>query len=174
MRKRVIIPAAIILILVTFAIYWPNRWNYIVIHHSAGNYGNIEFIQKVHRERQPTDPIDAIAYHYIIGNGNGMEDGKTDSDNRRKYHLWGAHVSANNMDKNFRGLGICLIGNLDKKEMTAKQYKSLVKLTITLMKKYNIPAENVLFHGKIQSESTRCPGRFFPFSRFKDDITKFR
>jgi len=36
---------------------------YIVIHHSAGEHGNIEFLKQVHRERQANDPIDAIPYH---------------------------------------------------------------------------------------------------------------
>jgi len=58
------------------SLYWPNRWNYIVIHHSAGDYGNIPFLQKVHRQRQSRDPIDAIPYHYVIGNGNGMKMGE--------------------------------------------------------------------------------------------------
>ena len=87
--------------------YWPNRWQYIVVHHSAGNYGNIEFLQKVHRQRQAGDPIDAIPYHFIVGNGNGMEMGEVASDWRKENNIWGAHVSGRNSAKNFFGLGIC-------------------------------------------------------------------
>ena len=47
--------------------YWPNRWKYIVVHHSAGDFATLESLQQVHRERQPGDPIDAIPYHYVIG-----------------------------------------------------------------------------------------------------------
>jgi N-acetylmuramoyl-L-alanine amidase len=50
-----------------------------------------------------------------------------------------------NWDRNFRGLGICIIGNLDKKEMTSKQYESLIELTLSLMEAYNIDIDNVGF-----------------------------
>ncbi|MFT5512941.1 MAG: N-acetylmuramoyl-L-alanine amidase [Bacteroidia bacterium] len=150
--------------------YWPNRWNYIVIHHSAGNYGNIEHLQNIHDQRQSKEPIHAISYHYIIGNGNGMEDGKVDSDVRKKYNLWGVHLSNNNKSRNMNGLGICIIGNLDQKAMTSNQYQSLLHLTDSLMKEYNINYEHVGFHGKISGESTKCPGQYFPYDTFRKDL----
>ena len=153
-------------------IYWPNRWNYIVIHHSAGDYGNIKFLQKIRKERQPIEPYDVIAYHYIIGNGNGMEDGEIASDCRKKYNLWGVHVNEKNWVLNFLGLGVCIIGNLDKKQITSKQYESLLKLTKALMEDYNIEKENILFHGKLEYESTKCPGKNFPYKKFKKDLEK--
>lgn len=170
MKKRYIILSSILLIVAIGFYYWQNRWHYIVIHHSAGDYGNIEHLQDIHDQRQSREPIHAISYHYIIGNGNGMEDGKVASDIRKEWNLWGVHVSRNNWDKNFRGLGICLIRNLDKKKMTAKQYISLVKLTLSLIKKYNIDFENIGFHGKIKGEQTKCPGKFFPYKKFLADI----
>ncbi len=154
------------------AFYWPRRWKYIVIHHSAGNFGNIEFLQQVHRERQANDPIDAIPYHFIIGNGNGLADGALASDFRQEFNLWGAHVSAHNIDRNLRGLGICVIGNLDQQAMTAKQYESLVTLTKELMNTYNISINNISGHGDTPGESTRCPGKYFPQVRFFKDIAQ--
>ena len=38
------------------------------------------------------------------------------------------------------------------------------------MEKYNIDIENVEFHGRIPGEQTRCPGKFFPYDKFKKDI----
>jgi N-acetylmuramoyl-L-alanine amidase len=151
-------------------LYWPNRWKYIVVHHSAGNYGNIELIQKVHRERQANDPIDAIPYHFIIGNGNGMGLGEIASDWRWAYHIWGAHVSLRNLDRDFRGIGICLIGNYEKDPVPEPQYEALVKLTKRLMAKYSIPASNVSGHGHTKGELTKCPGKHFPMERFLKDI----
>lgn len=148
------------------AIYWPNRWKYIVIHHSAGTYGTIEFLQRVHRERQAGDPIDAIPYHYVIGNGNGLGMGEIASDWRKEYDIWGTHVSANNMSRNFLGLGICLIGNFDESDVPLLQFDALVSLTKSLMRKYSIRPGNVGFHGKIHGESSRCPGNRFPHRRF--------
>ena len=152
------------------AYYWPRRWRYIVIHHSAGRYGNIEFLQQVHRERQAHDPIDAIPYHYIIGNGNGLADGDIDSDKRQQWHLWGAHVSHRNRDRNARGIGICLIGNLEQTPMTAKQYQTLLSLVKRLMAQYDIPLSNVSGHGHTEGERTLCPGQHFPMAQFLSDI----
>ena len=172
MKRKWVVLTSLFILIITTAVYWPNVWNYIVIHHSAGNYGNIEHLQDIHDQRQYLEPIHAISYHYIIGNGNGMEDGKVESDVRKKLNLWGAHVSNNNWGQNFRGLGICLIGNLENKEMTSNQYESLVKLTSGLMEEYNIDIDNVGFHGKIPGESTKCPGKLFPFGRFKQDLNE--
>ena len=151
--------------------FWQRRWKYIVIHHSAGDYGNLEFLQQVHRERQKGDPIDAIPYHYIIGNGNGMEMGKVVAGWRTQYDIWGMHVSARNIDRNFRGIGICLIGNFEYHKVPGKQYLALVELTKTLMRTYDIKLENINGHGLIAGEATKCPGKNFPIKQFLEDIS---
>ena len=152
------------------ALYWPHRWNYIVIHHSAGNFGTIDFLQEVHRDRQRGDPIDAIPYHFVIGNGNGLGMGEIASDWRRDLNIWGTHVSANNMAKNFLGLGICLIGNFEENELPDRQFDALVTLTRSLMGRYRISPQNVDFHGKIGGETTKCPGKLFPYERFRSAL----
>ena len=170
-RRKFIIGSSLIVSSMSLGgFYWRDRWKYIVIHHSAGFYGNIEFLQKVHRQRQPRDPIDAIAYHYIIGNGKGLALGQVASDWRKNYNLWGSHVSFANMDRNFRGLGICLVGNFEKHEIPVKQYRSLLTLTKNLMEEYSIYPDDVNGHGYIKGESTKCPGKYFPMEKFKKDI----
>lgn len=153
------------------AFYWPNRWKYIVIHHSAGNYGNIEFLQRVHRQRQSQDPIDAIPYHYVIGNGNGMKMGEVASDWRKENNLWGAHVSERNSDRNFRGLGICLIGNFEETLLPEAQYQSLFSLTSQLIDQHSIPVANISGHGLTPGETTLCPGKKFPLARLIRDLS---
>lgn len=154
----------------TGAYYWSTRWRYITVHHSAGSHGDIAFLQQVHRERQWRDPIDAIPYHYVIGNGNGMGMGEIASDWRRYYGIWGAHVSARNRDRNLRGIGICLIGNFELTPVPPRQYEVLVSLTRQLMAQYAIPPQNVAGHGHIPGEQTQCPGRLFPMERFLREI----
>ncbi len=157
-----VLPAGVVL--------WRRRWRYIVIHHSAGNFGTIDFLQEVHRQRQAGDPIAAIPYHYVIGNGNGLAMGEIASDWRKKYAIWGAHVSSNNSRRNFYGIGICLIGNFEINHVPEEQYQSLVLLTKYLMQKYDVPLENVSAHGLTKGESTKCPGRHFPMDRFLQEI----
>ncbi len=150
--------------------WWTRRWRYIVVHHSAGTYGDIAMLQRVHRERQPGDPIDAIPYHYVIGNGRGLGVGEVASDWRRSLHIWGAHVSARNRARNLFGIGVCVIGNLEEHEMPARQLEALVALTRALMTRYDIPPQNVTGHGLLEGESTRCPGRNFPLREFRAGI----
>lgn len=170
-RRNFIIRSALLLGTVGFGLsYWKNRWKYIVIHHSAGSFGNIEFLQRVHRQRQGDDPIDAIAYHYIIGNGNGLGMGKVASDWRQHYDIWGTHVSNRNLDYNMRGIGICLIGNFEKEKLPPAQYQSLRNLTKTLISRYDILPRNVKGHGMITGEHTKCPGKYFPMERLLKDI----
>jgi N-acetyl-anhydromuramyl-L-alanine amidase AmpD len=152
------------------AAYWPRRWNHIVIHHSAGDFATIEFLQEVHRQRQSGDPIDAIPYHYVIGNGNGLGMGEVASDWRRDFDIWGMHVSANNMARNFFGIGICLVGNFETSGVPEKQFQALVSLTKSLMSQYGIPPEHVDFHGMIEGESTKCPGGNFPVLELRQAI----
>ncbi len=164
-RWRFII--AVLLVLTAVGLggaFWKNRWRYIVIHHSAGSYGDIEFLQRVHRERQPGDPIDAIPYHYVVGNGNGLGVGEIASDWRQSWGLWGAHVSGRNRARNFFGIGICLIGNFENETVSDAQFQALVALTRRLMDRHGIPLENVQGHGMIDGESTKCPGRNFPMA----------
>lgn len=152
------------------AFFWPRRWKYIVIHHSGGNYATIEFLQQVHRERQKGDPIDAIPYHYVIGNGNGLGMGEIASDWRKDLHIWGTHVSENNIARNFFGIGICLVGNFEEAPVPAPQLDTLIRLTRSLMREHDIPVANVSGHGHIDGESTKCPGRYFPMSEFLEAL----
>ena len=152
--------------------YWKHRWKYIVVHHSAGSRGDIPFLRRVHRDRQAGDPIDAIPYHYVVGNGNGFGMGEIATDWRQEYHLWGAHVSGRNFDWNLRGLGICLIGNFEVDAVPREQYLSLVGLTRQLMGRYGISPQRVCGHGQIPGENTKCPGRNFPYAAFQEDIRK--
>ena len=169
-RRFLLSSTAIAASLTTGIIYWPNRWHYIVVHHSAGKFGTIKFLQQVHRERQQGDPIDAIPYHYVIGNGNGLKLGEVASDWRQKNHIWGAHVSGRNTDRNFRGIGICLIGNFEEHTVPEPQYMALLALTKNLMLEFAIPLSNITGHGHTQGESTHCPGEHFPMPRFIKDL----
>jgi len=170
-RKFLKLSLASVALVAASGLYWSNRWKYIVVHHSAGNYGNIEFLQKVHRQRQSKDPIDAIPYHYVIGNGNGMKMGEIASDWRKENNIWGAHVSGRNSDRNFRGLGICMIGNFEENKVPETQYQALLGLTKQLISEHNISPENLSGHGLTLGETTLCPGKHFPMARLIQDVS---
>ena len=143
----------------------PVRFDHIVIHHSGGGSGDPQMLRQVHRERQPNDPIDAIPYHFVIGNGRGMTDGEVYASSRWRWRLWGAHLSARNTRLNVSAIGICVIGNFETAQMSAAQFAALSDLCRHLMASFGIPVGNIGFHGHVPGEATACPGRNFPRDR---------
>lgn len=152
------------------AVFTVKRWRYIVIHHSAGQFGNVAFLDEVHRQRQPYDPIDSMAYHFVIGNGHGLALGEVAHGIRWQKGLWGAHVSARNHRYNIRGIGICLIGNYHEHPLPEEQYSALLDLVRGLAQSHGIPTSRIFTHGGLKGERTACPGQYFPYRRFAGDI----
>ena len=137
-------------------------WKYIVVHHSATNAGSVKAFHKYHAEQG----YGGIAYHYVIGNGNGMDDGEIQATFRWKKQISGTHVSVNSWDHNIFGIGIVLVGNFEDSPQTKAQMRELNELTIYLQKEYHISNENVFGHRHVvfddasgQTERTACPGK---------------
>ncbi|NSX54091.1 peptidoglycan recognition protein family protein [Parasulfitobacter algicola] len=143
-----------------------SRWQYLVIHHSAGRFGDEAALKDIHRQRQPNDPIDMVPYHFLIGNGNGIGLGKVVETERWKRGVWGAHMSSNNLDRNVRGIGVCLIGNFHIGKLDDTQFNAAVMLCRTLMQEHDIILENVSLHGDTRGEASLCPGQHFPKDHF--------
>jgi len=146
----------------------PGRWKYIVIHHSGVDEGNLKSIDRYHREERHMEH--GLAYHFLIGNGNGMDDGEIAVGNRWKEQLDGGHLRSEEQNK--IALGICLIGNFDKTKPTEKQLRSLENLTRALMKRCNLPASAVKTHLQINIVRTECPGKKFPTRSFLAKLKK--
>ena len=66
-------------------------WKYIVIHHSASNSGNAQQFHKLHKDKG----YGGLAYHFVIGNGNGAPDGNIHESFRWKEQIIGTHVDIN-------------------------------------------------------------------------------
>lgn len=167
MKRRVfLLSAALATALAAF--WWPRRWRYIVVHHSAGATGDMALLQRVHRERQPNDPLDIVPYHFVIGNGRGIEMGSIVETERWTRNLWGAHVRG--AERNVNGIGVCLIGNFEDATVPEAQYQALLALVRSLMAEHGIRPRGVSLHGQTPGEQTLCPGRNFPTERFFQDI----
>lgn len=140
----------------------PQRWKYIVIHHSGTDEGALKSLDRYHREQRHME--NGLAYHFLIGNGNGMGNGEIAIGNRWKEQLDGGHLRSDEQNK--VALGICLIGNFDKAKPTEKQLRSLENLIRALLKRCNLPAGAVKTHQQINVVRTECPGRKFPARTF--------
>lgn len=144
------------------------RWKYVVIHHSGTDEGSLKSIDRYHREQRHME--NGLAYHFLIGNGNGMGDGEIAVGNRWREQLDGGHLRSEAQNKT--ALGICLIGNFDKDKPTEKQLRSLENLTRALLKRCNLSTSSVKTHQQINIVQTKCPGSKFPARSFLATLKK--
>lgn len=140
-------------------------WRYIIIHHSASASGNAAVFSKMHRRKG----WDSLAYHFVIDNGKGGPDGRLEVGSRWWQQKHGAHAghlaSEEDPERNIYnefGIGICLVGNLDRHPPTAAQMEMLAKLVAKLREQYGIPEDAIMGHRHVRS--TACPGRYFPWA----------
>jgi len=99
-------------------------WKYIIIHHSATASGSAKAFHKYHTDQG----YGGLCYHFVIGNGNGLPDGRIEEGFRWKEQIAGTHVDENSWYHNIFGIGICLVGNFDKEKPTKKQIVALTGL----------------------------------------------
>ena len=142
------------------------RWKYIVIHHSATDEGTMRGMDEYHRRTMEH----GLAYHFVIGNGNGMKDGDIGVGGRWKEQQDGGHLRSESQNK--VALGICLVGNFEEHAPTKKQMENLNALVRALMKRCNIPASSVRTHQQINIVGTRCPGKKFPAREFLSSLKR--
>lgn len=143
----------------------PREWHSIVIHHTAAERGSVESIHRAHLQRTDADgnPWLGIGYHFVIGNGNGMPDGKIEPTFRWQDQIHGAH--AGDDEHNEHGIGVALVGNFEEEPPTRAQLRSVKRLVRALQAAYGVPSGNVIGHNDVKA--TACPGRYFPLEEIR-------
>jgi hypothetical protein len=142
------------------------KWRYIIIHHSAGTRGDAESIGNYHRKIRRWRR--GLGYHFVVGNGTLSRDGEIEAGPRWRRQQSGAHAGVNKYNR--EGIGICLVGNFDKKPPSARQLAALRDLVHSLCRRYNIPLSRVKGHCGIKR--TNCPGRRFPMEAFRSEVKR--
>ena len=143
-------------------LYPSDKWKYIIIHHSASDEGNALLFHKSHINYRG---FNSLGYHFVIDNGSyGKPEGYIESSPRWIKQQSGAHCQAAGMNR--KSIGICLVGNFSKEQVSDKMLSSLVYLVNLLRKYYKIPRQNIIGHGKVPGASTECPGTKFPWQKF--------
>jgi len=144
------------------------RWTGIVIHHSALPAGDPGSMHRLHQGYG----YQGLGYHFIIGNGHGMEDGAVHVGYRWAEQLPGAHALGPESEAhNQRSIGICLIGNGDRREFTAAQIARLVELVQRLQRELEIPASAVRLHRDI-APGQSSPGNHFPAAELHEQLLR--
>ena len=134
------------------------KWKNIIAHHSATDNGNAKIFDAAHRRRGMDN---GLAYHFVICNGtNGCADGKVEVGSRWLRQIKGGHVKSETYNAN--SIGICVVGNFEKKWVSRKQQASLIALIDYLKNNTLKGRPKFLVHREIKKEQTICPGKNFP------------
>jgi len=143
------------------------RWRGILIHHSGAPAGSAETIERQHLGFGYA----SLGYHFVIGNGHGMNDGVVHVGPRWNRQEPGAHAAgAEGAWLNEHAIGICLVGNGDRRRFTDRQIRELVSLVRRLQDELDIPASAVRLHADVAAVTS--PGRHFPVAEFEAQLLR--
>jgi len=126
--------------LLTESIDQPRAWNAIVIHFSGQTYsdGNL-----IHRQHRLIDPAGGLGCHFVIGNGRASQDGAVQVGPRWIHQQEGFAADAQHHSEYATNeIGICLVGTPDQ-QPTASQMQQLIRLTVSLQKRFRIPFKSI-------------------------------
>ena len=140
-------------------------WRYIVLHHTAVESGSVERISRFHASK--FEDRDGIQYHFVIGNGRGMERAEIALGRwvlqKRAIHLFHPARAPD-------AIAIALVGNFEERGVPQETYDALLDLVWALSTRYAIPVERITTHRGVDGCLTQCPGRYFPLDDLLSDV----
>lgn len=151
------------------------RWKAIVIHDSRSPAGDLASIERRHVDAG----LAGLGFHFVIGNGQGLEDGKVAVGYRWERQLPGAHApAAMRMPRptranpapldaaalNRSAVAICLVGNGERRPFTELQLRELSSLVRALQAELGISSADVFFHAELVAGA---PSGHFPSGEFR-------
>lgn len=141
----------------------PGRWDSIVIYHSASPYGTPTSLES--RQRELTRQ--GMGFHFLVGNGAGMGDGDIHVGYRWMDQAEGLHsVGQSTQVDPHSAVGICLIGDGNRRPFTRMQVQRLAQLVGSLARELGIDPERVYLQSDLAE--TGSPGRYFPEAQFRE------
>ena len=136
----------------------PEQWKFIYLHQSATAAGNA-----VTLARAGAGACD----HFIIGNGNGCQDGELEVTPRwNNQRPAAAPPGVDHIEPTC--ISICIVGDFDHSMPTPVQLRRLTQLVSTLQSQFRIGADKVILLSDTASPSS--VGRYFPITAFRDQI----
>ena len=154
-----------------FNIPQSQDWTKIVIHDTGTQAGSAEELNAY----DVGMGNGGLAYHFVVNNGTGREDGLVEIGFRWQKQMFGAYLRPETPEDvkgveylHKHGIGIILIGDADREGFTEKQMTELVSLVRQLQDRYKISAEDVF----VDVGTSGVVGKFDRFW-FKKQLRKF-
>lgn len=153
-------------------------WRAIVVHDSGSPAGDVAALERRHSRAG----LAGLGFHFVIGNGQGMDDGQVAAGYRWDHQLPGAHavagtslagLPAGTLDAaalNRSAIAICLVGNVDRRPPTDAQVAALVALVQSLQAEFGIDAEAVRFRSELGAAGGSAGA--FPVSAFRGRLAR--
>lgn len=127
-----------------------HRWRAIVVHESGTPAGDMASLERRHFSAGRA----GLGFHFVVGNGQGMEDGLVGVGYRWDRQLPGAHAPASwrapgrggmldGAGLNESAIAICVIGNTERRPWSDRQRHETAQLVRALQRECGIPDEAV-------------------------------
>jgi hypothetical protein len=134
------------------------HWRAIVVYDSGSPAGDAASLERRHSRAG----LAGLGHHFVIGNGQGMDDGQVAVGFRWDHQLPGAHAASGMsmsagpgrpvLDAsalNRGAISVCLIGNTDRRAPTDPQVRALRSLVRALRAEFGIDADMVRFRSEL-------------------------
>lgn len=136
---------------------------YIVIHHSLTKDTRTLSWRAIRAYHKAVRGWTDIGYHV----GIEFVDHYMEVLIGRPWHRAGAHAPGRNRDS----LGVCLVGDFNKRPPNAQEWTVAVDTVIWICKIFAIPATRVLGHREATKNRT-CPGAMFDMDKFRKAVKR--
>lgn len=138
-------------------------WKYIMIHHSLSEDSNTYSWGAIKDYHVNNNNWSDIGYHFGIEKVRGHYSCLVG----RPLTKYGAHCTG----MNHKAIGVCFVGNYDKKSPEDDMlYEGCKRIIQPLMNIFEIPSYNIVFHRDFSSKS--CPGNKFTKQQIFDILER--
>ncbi len=147
----------------------PGHWQAIVIHDSGSLVGSARTIDRAHRRLGR----DGLGYHFVINNASGGEDGRIERGPRWRGQIRGAHSTGDRSQwLNEHAIGICVIGDFQRRAPTTAQIDRLVWLVQQVQTRLGIHPSEIRLPN--DQDTDRGGGSHFPAERVRGLLLSYR
>lgn len=135
----------------------------LTILHSTGSSGaSPSSLEDNHRRVRGLR--EGLAYHFVIGNGQGFGDGSVLVTRRWREGIPSEALSDPEQEKN--AITIALVGEFNRRQPTRAQLEALDELLDYLTAK--IGPHPVRLHAEVERSPRACPGKNFPVNALRE------